>query len=106
MQEFKEEAVSLFLDGVLTVAAVGRYQKTSKQMLRNWTKKHHGCGSKNSACHPVTGLGAEVPKLREELAGARLEKEFEKNRSEDGEFYFALKNAVAYLANEPRGGMR
>jgi len=38
-------------------------------------------------------LEAEVSRLRRELAEARLEKEI-------------LKKAMAYLAKEPRGGMR
>ncbi|WP_158247155.1 transposase [Geothermobacter hydrogeniphilus] len=37
--EFKEEAVSLVVDGGLTVAEVGRLS-ISHQTLRNWIKKH------------------------------------------------------------------
>jgi transposase len=91
--EFKEEAVSLVVDGGLTVAEVGRRLSVSQQMLRNWIKKHNTTGLKTPGSHNVSELEAEVSKLRKELAEARLEKEI-------------LKKAMAYLAKEPRGGTR
>lgn len=90
--EFKEESVSLVVDGGLTVAEVGRRLSISHQTLRNWIKKYRSTGLANSS-HSVSELEAEVSKLRKELAEARLEKEI-------------LKKAMAYLAREPRGGTR
>lgn len=91
--EFKEEAVSLVVDGGLTVAEVGRRLSVSQQTLRNWIKKHHTTGLKTPGSREVSELEAEVSRLRKELAEARLEKEI-------------LKKAMAYLAKEPRGGTR
>lgn len=91
--EFKEEAVSLIVDGGLTVAEVGRRLSVSQQTLRNWVKKHRTTGLKTPGSHNVSELEAEVSRLRKELAEARLEKEI-------------LKKAMAYLAKEPRGGTR
>lgn len=91
--EFKEEAVSLVINGGLTVAEVGRRLSVSQQTLRNWIKKHNATGLKTPGSHNVSELEAEVYRLRKELAEARLEKEI-------------LKKAMAYLAKEPRGGTR
>ncbi len=91
--EFKEEAVSLIVDGGLTVAEVGRRLSVSQQTLRNWVKKHRTTGLKTPGSHNLSELEAEVSRLRKELAEARLEKEI-------------LKKAMAYLAKEPRGGTR
>lgn len=91
--EFKEEAVSLVIDGGLTVAEVGRRLSVSQQTLRNWIKKHGTTGLRAHGSHNVSELEAEVSRLRKELAEARLEKEI-------------LKKAMAYLAKEPRGGTR
>jgi transposase len=91
--EFKEEAVSLVVDGGLTVAEVGRRLSVSQQTLRNWIKKHSTTGLKTHGSHNVSELESEVSRLRKELAEARLEKEI-------------LKKAMAYLAKEPRGGTR
>lgn len=91
--EFKEEAVSLVVDGGLTVTEVGRRLSISPQTLRNWIKKYRSTGLKADGQHSVSELEAEVSKLRKELAEARLEKEI-------------LKKAMAYLAKEPRGGTR
>ena len=91
--EFKEEAVSLVVDGGLTVAEVGRRLSISQQTLRNWIKKHSSTGLKANGTHSVSELEAEVSRLRKELAETRLEKEI-------------LKKAMAYLAREPRGGTR
>jgi len=92
-QEFKGEAVSLVVDGGLTVADVGRRLSISPQTLRNWIKKHNSGGFKCFGSHSVTELEAEVSRLRKELAEARLEKEI-------------LKKAMAYLAKEPQRGTR
>jgi transposase len=91
--EFKEEAVSLVIDGGLTVAEVGRQLSISQQTLRNWIKKHRTTGLKTPGSRSVSELEAEVSRLRKELAETRLEKEI-------------LKKAMAYLAKEPRGGTR
>jgi len=91
--EFKEEAVSLVINGGLTVAEVGRRLSVSQQTLRNWIKKYNTTGLKTPGSHNVSDLEAEVSRLRKELAEARLEKEI-------------LKKAMAYLAKEPRGGTR
>ena len=91
--EFKEEAVSLVVDGGLTVAEVGRRLSISQQTLRNWIKKQRSAGLKANGNHSISELEAEVSKLRKDLAEARLEKEI-------------LKKAMAYLAREPRGGTR
>ena len=90
-QEFKQEAVSLIMNGGLTVAEVGRRLSISQQTLRNWIKKYRSGGSKASGSYSVSELEAEVSKLRKELAEARLEKEILKK---------------AYLAREPQGGTR
>ena len=92
-QEFKEEAVSLVVDGGLTVPEVGRRLGISPQTLRNWIKKHKSGGLDGPGSQPVTELEAEVSRLRKELAEARLEKEI-------------LKKAMAYLAKEPGRGTR
>jgi len=92
-QEFKQEAVSLVIDGGLSVAEVSRRLSVSHQTLRNWIKKHRGEGLAASGNRSVTDLEAENSRLRKELAEARLEKEI-------------LKKAMAYLAKEPRGGTR
>lgn len=74
-QEFKEEAVSLVVDGGLTIAEVSRRLSISQQTLRNWIKKHRsGCLSPPGS-RSVTELEAEVSRLRKELAEARLEKD-------------------------------
>ncbi|PLX88685.1 MAG: hypothetical protein C0614_02325 [Desulfuromonas sp.] len=73
--EFKEEAVSLVVDGGLTVAEVGRRLSVSQQTLRNWIKKHSTTGLNTHGSHNVSELEAEVSRLRKELAEARLEKE-------------------------------
>ena len=91
--EFKHEAVSLVVDGGLTVAEVSRRLSVSQQTLRNWIKKYRSDGLVASGGRSVSDLEAEVSKLRKELAEARLEKEI-------------LKKAMAYLAREPRGGTR
>ena len=98
--EFRHEAVSLVVDGRLTVvdgrltvAEVSRRLSVSQQTLRNWIKKYRSTGLVASGGQSVSDLEAEVSKLRKELAEARLEKEI-------------LKKAMAYLAREPRGGTR
>jgi len=91
--EFKEEAVSLVINGGLTVAEVARRLSVSQQTLRNWIKKYNTTGLKTPGSYNVSDLEAEVTRLRKELAEARLEKEI-------------LKKAMAYLAKEPRGGTR
>ena len=91
--EFKQEAVSLVINGGLSVAEVSRRLSISQQTLRNWIKKHKGEGFAASGSRSVTDLEAENSRLRKELAEARLEKEI-------------LKKAMAYLAKEPRGGTR
>lgn len=73
--EFKEEAVSLVVDGGLTVAAVWRRLSISQQMSRNRIKKHRTSGLKTPGSHNVSELEAEVSRLRKELGEARLEKE-------------------------------
>jgi transposase len=90
--EFKEEAVKLVTDGGLRVADVSRRLSVSPQTLRNWIKRHKD-GKPVGGARTVSDLDAEVSRLRRELAEARLEKEI-------------LKKAMAYLAKEPRGGMR
>lgn len=92
-QEFKQEAVSLVIDGGLSVAEVSRRLSISQQTLRNWIKKHKGEGLTSPGIRSVTDLEAENSRLRKELAEARLEKEI-------------LKKAMAYLAKEPQGGTR
>jgi transposase-like protein len=42
--EFKQEAVSLVLNGGLSAAEVSRQLSISQQTLRNWIKKHKGEG--------------------------------------------------------------
>lgn len=91
--EFKEESVSLIVDGGLTVAEVGRRLSVSQQALHNWIKKHNSTGLKSPGSHNVSELEAEVSKLLKNLAEARLEKKI-------------LKMAMAYLAKEPRVGAR
>ena len=91
--EFKQEAVSLVVDGGLTVAEVSRRLSVSQQTLRNWIKKYRNDGQVSSGGRSVSDLEAEVSRLRKELAETRLEKEI-------------LKKAMAYLAREPRGGTR
>ena len=73
--EFKHEAVSLVVDGGLTVAEVSRRLSVSQQTLRNWIKKYRSNGLVASGGRSVSDLEAEVSKLRKELAEARLEKE-------------------------------
>jgi transposase len=91
--EFKQEAVSLVVEGGLTVAEVSRRLSLCKQTLRNWIKKFRKEGLVSSGGRSVSDLEAEVSRLRKELAEARLEKEI-------------LKKAMAYLAREPQGGTR
>lgn len=91
--EFKQEAVSLVVNGGLTIAEVSRRLSISQQTLRNWIKKHRNEGLASSGSRSVTDLEAENSRLRKELVEARLEKEI-------------LKKAMAYLAKEPRGGTR
>ena len=91
--EFRQEAVSLVVNGGLTVAEVSRRLSVSQQTLRNWIKKYRNNGLVSSGGRSVSDLEAEVSKLHKELAEARLEKEI-------------LKKAMAYLAREPRGGTR
>ena len=74
-QEFKEEAVSLVVDGGLTVAEVGRRLSISPQTLRNWIKKHQSGGLKGPGSPTVSELWAEAFRLRKELAEAWLEQE-------------------------------
>lgn len=92
-QEFKQEAVSLVIDGGLSVAEVSRRLSISQQTLRNWIKKHKVEELTSPGSRSVTDLEAENSRLRKELAEARLEKEI-------------LKKAMAYLAKEPQGGTR
>ena len=91
--EFKKEAVTLVVDGGLTVAETSRRLSISQQTLRNWIKKFRNTGAISSGGRSVTDLEAENSRLRKELAEARLEKEI-------------LKKAMAYLAKEPQGGTR
>lgn len=73
--EFKKEAVSLIVDGGLTVAEVGRRLSVSQQPLRNSVKKHRTTGLKTTGSYNVSELETEASRLRKELAEARLEKE-------------------------------
>ncbi|ADD67457.1 transposase IS3/IS911 family protein [Denitrovibrio acetiphilus DSM 12809] len=89
---FKEEAVSLVLNGGLSVAEVSRQLSLSEQTLRNWIKKHkEGSLKDKSGSRTVTELEAEVSRLKKELSQVRLEREI-------------LKKAMAYLAQEPQKG--
>jgi len=87
-QEFKEEAVSLVVDGRLTVAEASRRLSVPQQTLSNWIKKYRKGGQVTSR-RSVTDLEADVSRLRKELTEARLEKEI-------------LKKVMAYLAKGPR----
>jgi transposase len=49
--EFKEEAVSLVIDGGLSVAEVGWRLSISQQTLCNWSKKHRTTGLKTPGSH-------------------------------------------------------
>jgi len=73
--EFKQEAVSLVVDGGLTVAEVSRRLSVSQQTLRNWVKKYRNEGLVSSGGWSLSDLEAENSRLRKELAEARLEKE-------------------------------
>lgn len=73
-QEFKQEAVSLVIDGMLSVAEVSRRLSISQQTLRNWIKKHKNEGLDSPGSRNVTDLEAENSRLRKELAEAWLEK--------------------------------
>ena len=73
--EFKEEAVSLVVDGGLTLAEVGRRLSVSQQTLRNGIKKHNTSGVRRYGSHNVSDLEAEVSRLPKELAETQLEKE-------------------------------
>ncbi|WP_430640268.1 IS3 family transposase [Denitrovibrio acetiphilus] len=73
---FKEEAVSLVLNGGLSVAEVSRQLSLSEQTLRNWIKKHkEGSLKDKSGSRTVTELEAEVSRLKKELSQVRLERE-------------------------------
>lgn len=91
--EFKEEAVSLVVDGGMTIAEVSRRLNVSQQTIRNWVSKYKEGNLKESGSRSVTELESEVSRLRRELAEARMEKEI-------------LKKAMAYLAQEPQKGTR
>jgi transposase len=73
--EFRHEAVSLVVDGGLTVAEVSRRLSGSQQTVRNWIKKFRCDGLVASGGRSVSDLEAEVSNLRKELAEARLVKE-------------------------------
>ncbi|WP_082820101.1 transposase [Desulfuromonas sp. DDH964] len=66
--EFRQEAVSLVVNGGLTVAKVSRRLSVSQQTLRNWIKKYRSKGQISFGNRSVSDLVVEVSRLRKELA--------------------------------------
>ena len=56
-----KKAVSLVVDGGLTVAEVGRRLSISQQTLQNWIKKYRSTGLKANGSHSASELEAGVP---------------------------------------------
>lgn len=88
--EFRDSAVKQVMEGGRGMAAVARSLEMSNKTLANWVylaRKGQAPVKLRKAGQPVTELGAELSRLRQENARLRMEKEI-------------LKKAAAYFARE------
>lgn len=86
-KEFREQAVQLVQDQVLTIPEAARRLAMSDKTLANWVfqARRGQLATLGETRRPVTELEAEVSRLKRELAEARMERDI-------------LKKSLAYFA--------
>jgi transposase len=94
-KEFREEAVKMVTDGVLSVLEVSSRLSLPKSTLERWRRvsKRGKLGEIGKGQRPLTDIERELAKVKRELSLARRERDI-------------LKKAAAYFAKESLEGTR
>jgi transposase len=89
--EFREQAVRTYQESGLSVAEVAKRLSIPKSSLNNWVMaaRKGKLGSVGKNQKPVTEMEMELSRLKRELAGTRMERDF-------------LKKCTAYFAKGSR----
>ena len=94
-KEFREEAVKLIREGVLSVTEVGRRLSLPSSTIAYWVKMNKAgkLGDVGKTHKPLTELEMELARTKRELAEVKMERDI-------------LKKAAAYFAKESLSGTR
>jgi transposase len=94
-QEFREEAVKLVQDGVLSVQEIAERLSLPKSTLEYWIRVSNTgrLGEIGKGQRPLTELEMELAKVKRDLALTKMERDI-------------LKKATAYFAKESLPGTR
>jgi transposase len=94
-KEFREEAVTMVIDGSMSVPEAARRLSLPPSTLGNWVKAHKAGKLKDIGKNyrPLTELEMELARVKKELAETRMERDL-------------LKKAAAYFAKESLPGTR
>ena len=94
-KEFREEAVKLVTEEMLSVPEAGRRLSLPPSTITGWVKQFKAgrLGEIGKAYRPLTDIEMELARTRKELAEVKMERDI-------------LKKAAAYFARESLPGTR